>query len=208
MSRFLSCLMSLFGVVGASVVLAQQPHWYVLLEPGNDRWYHGANHHIHERVTGHQDDWSVVEVDVYDGDYLSSSYVQLWRIDSEGDVWNGGTCVIDMPLEVGKSWGTTWGEFDQYYDWYSIVGWTEYGGLDCVIISEAFHGDGSDTIFTTVRLYSDGRGLVHYTFIYSGHFIEYNLEEVNVGTEVKTWSEIKAMFHGEVGVPPAGARAP
>ena len=42
---------------------------------------------------------------------------------AEGDVWGDGKCYIDMPLELGKSWGTIWGEWNQYYDNFTIVGW-------------------------------------------------------------------------------------
>lgn len=185
-------------LVSASSTPAQQPHWYVLLEPGNERWYHCWNGYgFHETVTGYQEGSSVVEVEMYYGGYLSGSWQELWRIDAEGDVSQGENCYIDMPLELGKSWGRTWGQWNQYYDRFTIVDLDDDTiAPNCLVIREEVYEGGTSGYITT-RWYSDGAGLVFYST--NCGMCMCSLEPVVVSTERTTWGHVKSRY--DVGSP-------
>ncbi len=177
----------------SSSVCAQQPHWYVLLEPGNDRWYLGqGNHDFHEVVTGYQGSYSVVERTHYYNDQVVDTSEELWLMEADGDVWHGNNCYIDMPLEVGKSWGRVWGEWDEYYDRFTVIGWDDIWGQNCVLIRERTNNPDVSVEIVTSRWYADGIGLVHWEM--SCFLCSFHLDQVTVQTESKTWGEMKALF--------------
>ncbi len=192
----------LFSVLMASLVIlwpsgsarAQQPHWYMLLEPGNERWYVGADgRNFHEIVTGYQDGYSVVHQQHFLDGILVEETDQFWLIDETGDVWMGPNCYLDMPLEVGKSWGRTWGEYDQYYDWFQIIGRESTYAPDCFVIRESID-DGSGSVIMIVRWYSDGIGLVHWEV--SCAYCSYTLVPVTVSSESLSWGSLKTRYLG------------
>jgi hypothetical protein len=185
-------LLILLLLILPSTAFAQQPHWYVLLEPGNERWYWGQDgHDFHEVVTGYQDGYSVVERNhYYDGEVLDF-HEELWLIEADGDVWMGETCYIDMPLEIGKNWGRRWGEWDQYYDLFNIVRWDDIWGMNCIMIQERID-DGSGAEFIINRWYADGVGLVHWEM--SCAMCSYHLDQVTVETEKKAFGNLKALY--------------
>jgi hypothetical protein len=177
----------------ATTTHAQQPHWYVLLEPGNERWYHGENAlDIHETVTGYDDGYSVIACEMYHGGEFMSAWEERWLIEPDGDVWYGDNCYIDMPLEVGKNWGRTWGEWNQYYDWFTIIGWFDTYGIMCIVIAEELWDGASGIPEITVRWYADGIGLTHWTATCAMCY--FWLEPVVVATRPMTWGDMKAMF--------------
>jgi len=187
-------LLCLLTIIVASSVYAQQPHWYVLLEPGNERYYRSEiPQEHHELVTGYEDGSSVVEVTHYYHDEFDYTSTEYWRIDDGGDVWGEiwgeEKCYIDMPLVVGKSWGTTWGQWDQYYDIFTIMGFEHRWGAYCVVIREEIY-DGDER--TMHRWYSDGIGLLHIQW--SCAFCHWWLEPLVVGVESRSWSSVKGLF--------------
>ena len=102
----------------------------------------------------------------------------------------GDNCYIDMPLEVGKSWGRVWGEYDEYYDNFTVMGWDDIWGANCVWIRERTNDSGSEII--TNRWYADGIGLVHWEV--SCYLCSFHLEPVVVETKPKTLGDVKALY--------------
>lgn len=192
-SRTLSSLtlaLFLLALAVAPDATAQQPHWYVLLEPGNERYYRSdLPHEFHELVTGYDGDDSVVEVTHYYHGEVLHEETEYWRIDDGGDVWKEDKCYLDMPLEVGKSWGTRWGQWNQYYDIFTIIGFEDRWGAYCVVIREEIY-DGNEQ--TWHRWYADGLGLVHIQW--SCAFCHWWLEPMVVSVDSRTWSSVKGLF--------------
>ena len=91
MSRVLILILPFCFLVFSFAAGAQQPHWYVLLEPGNDRWYLGqGNYDFHEVVAGYQDGYSVVERTGYYNGEVFVIQEELWLMEADGDVWLRG----------------------------------------------------------------------------------------------------------------------
>lgn len=192
MSRVLTIIILMIFLILPSVAFSQQPHWYILLEPGNERWYLGQNgHDFHEIVIGYQGQYSVVERTHYFEGEIFDVQEEHWLMEAGGDVWLGPNCIIDMPLEIGKNWGRRWGEWDQYYDWFTIVRWDDMWDLNCILIRENINSDGG-LDFIINRWYADGVGLVHWEM--SCAMCSYHLEQVTVGTENKTFGDLKALY--------------
>ncbi len=192
MKRLLTTIIPLIIILLPSVLCAQQPHWYVLLEPGNERWYRGGNNHdFHEVVTGYQNGDSVVERTHYYSGEVLDVVEELWRIEDDGDVWMGENCYIDMPVEIGKSWGRAWGEWDQYFTRFTMMGWYDMWGPHCLWIKEVTD-EGMGVEIITNRFYADGIGLVHWEV--SCFMCSFHLEPVAVGTDPVSWDEVKAMY--------------
>lgn len=195
MRRDLAVLLSCLALLAAATAAAQQPHWYVLLEPGNERWYRGRDgHDFHELVTGYDAEGNsvVARTHYYQGEFFDFEE-QRWHIAPDGDVWLGETCYLDFPLEPGKSWGRRWGEHEQYYDLFSIVGFEDTWAPDCVVVREAMNVDGW-VEFIIVRWYADGVGLVHWEM--SCAFCSYSLEPVVVPGATVSWGDLKARWRG------------
>lgn len=193
----LSFLSPFLLLISGAPCPAQQPHWYVLLEPGNVRDYVGPYNSYREEVVGTRDGCSVVCREGTAGPALIRE--SLWSIDAEGDVWMVGAngelyaepvCYLDMPIEIGKSWGHTWGEWNQWYETTVMERWEDFDGLRCLVVGHYEHFSGGDTMAR--YWYADGHGLVHHMASCFG--CSWTLVPVVVGAESVAWGAMKALY--------------
>ena len=167
---------------------ADQPHYGMLLEPGNDRWYEG--HGLWEPVSYHmtvthcEGDVSIRVVERL-RPYLMTA-AEAWHIDASGDVWScdpedhsARSIFLDLPLTPGKTWGEDWGEMG--YHLYTAAGEVEvdtcFGPLTCVQVDW--------------RHWTPGYPAEHggyYRFHDGYHVFE------QFGVENRSWSEIEGLF--------------
>jgi len=185
---------------------ADQPHHFVLLEPGNERWYHGwstsGDVAIHEVVT--HADGGVCYVKVERASPYPMSWVEAWAMDAAGDVWRCNpenpadrSLFLDYPLTPGKTWGEDWGPMG--YHWFTVqapeVVDTVFGPLPCVRVTWVYYVPGYPSEHDGWYLFNDGHGLVESVYRDGYHvFQAIWLVEAVIGAQQRTWSQVKELF--------------
>lgn len=185
---------------------ADQPHYYMLLEPGNERWYEGHSTwepvSYHTLVTHYEGDVSIRKVERLWP--YPMTWTEAWHIDATGDVWSCNpdnhsvrTLFLDLPLTPGKTWGEDWGEMG--YHLYTVDGEVEvdtcFGTLTCVQVNWRHWDPGyPDEHFGYYR-YHDGCGFIEFIYYDGYHIFEhYGVIEAVVGVRDRSWSQIKQLF--------------
>ncbi|HOX24500.1 MAG TPA: hypothetical protein PLL30_01925 [Candidatus Krumholzibacteria bacterium] len=195
-------LLVLCAVAGAERVRGDQPHYYVLLEPGNYRCYCGWYGVMYcETVTGYDGGDSIVFCEWY---YPSpATFEERWRIDAEGDVWRVSPTKysdgspelwLDVPLTTGKSWTNQFDEYGMEYLSFTVEGPEMVDTMFGYVLGVAIHMDWATggALIMGRYIYVNGFGLVRYDWtVFDAHF---QLCEAVIGTESRTWGEVKALF--------------
>lgn len=191
-------------ILSSTFVLADQPHHYILLEEGNERSYcrnwTGALD-FHTLITEVSGGISYQEntINFFDPPEVTTRY---FTMNEEGDVWElpdldapqeNWELILDMPLTPGKTWGTTWGEFDQFYTRYTVcapeIVYTIFGELTAIPVDyEMYNGD----MENGRTWYADGYGKVGW--IYSCFSCDWSVCEATIGVDVITLGGVKALY--------------
>ncbi len=193
-----------FSSLMFSPARADQPHYYMLLEEGNERSYcrtYDGALIFHTLITQVSGGVSFMEETRYMSD-PPQVLTRYFHMADNGDVWElpepgsdqaDWVLILDMPLTPGKSWGRTWGEFDQYYARYTVWSpetvYTIFGQLTAVPVRyEYFNGDYEEGI----TWYADGYGKVE--FVYSCAFCHWALCDAVIGVDEVSWGSLKALY--------------
>jgi hypothetical protein len=186
-----------------------QAHYYVLLEQGNDAWYRNdylGTYAFHVYVPGYHDGYSMRVVE--DLERGTGTQCELWSTNEAGDVfrvgecdpptlWSEPICVVDAPLQVGKTWGERrWGEFDQYYSYYSVVTLedrhTGIGTLPSYRVVFTLYDGSTANELRFSFWYNDGAGLV--AFAYPCFACSYTLAGAIIAMEPQSWGKVKGRY--------------
>lgn len=184
---------------------AEQPHHYMLLEEGNERFYRRA-------YTGEVDFYKIIthvsggishqQETLY---FLDPPLVRTryFHMNEGGDVWElpyldapeeNWFLILDMPLIPGKTWGRNWGEYGQYYTRYTVeapeIAYTIFGELMAIPIH--YQTDYGGNFEEGRYWYADGYGLVHW--VYSCFFCEWYIFDAVIGVDRTTWGSLKALY--------------
>lgn len=198
------CALYLLLALGTHPARCDQPHYYMLLEEGNERTYtrnYSGAVDFYTVITDVSDGIATMEETIFFlGPMVQNRYYHMadsgdvWELpflDSPQEDWN---LVLDMPLTPGKSWGETWGEFDENFWRYSVVGpetvYTPYGELTAVKINYDYQ-QGNDWEFGSYW-YADGWGKVRW--LYSCFSCEWTLTDVVIGVDETTFDSLKALY--------------
>ena len=205
--NFLSTLFILLGFLLGPFprAHADQPHYYMLLEEGNEKFFtrsYTGEIDFHYIITEVSDGISHQQETIF---FMGSPSVstRYFHMTEGGDVWQLPTLdappenwrmVLDMPLTPGKTWGRSWGEFGENYTRYTvgapIMAYTIFGDLMGIPVHFQTEFDGN---FEEGRyLYVDGYGLVHWG--YSCFACEWSLTDAVIDVDKTTWGSLKAIY--------------
>jgi hypothetical protein len=201
---FLSCLTLALLLLKTSP--ADQPHYYMLLEPGNERWYHGTSMSgtvvIHSVVTHMVGDVSVRRMERISP--YPMVWAEAWHIDATGDVWSCSSedhsvrsLFLDLPLTPGKTWGEDWGPmgYHTYTVGPEVVVSTIFGDLTCSQVNWAHWDPGYPTEHNGYYRFHDGYGFIEFLYLDGYHvFQHYGIHEAVIGIQQRSWSQIKQLF--------------
>jgi hypothetical protein len=191
-----------FAVLLTGRAAADQPHYFMLLEPGNERCYCGHYGLMYcETVTGYDDDVSIVEVETFYP--IHDIHEERWLMDDEGDVWalppaedpDGiAELWLDVPLTPGKSWRTDFDPYGTEYRIFTVAGSelisTPVGPRWAIVVTMEWATSG--TVIHGRYSYVEHLGLVAYDWTaFDFHF---TMCDVIVGTAPRSWSQIKSRY--------------
>jgi hypothetical protein len=184
-----------------------QSHYYLPLEQGNDMWYanaHGGTLSWHLYIRGYEEGASCrIEEDLTYG----SRWCTLLSGNDEGDVFIVGSCdpidylgeplmLIDSPLYVGKSWGRSWGEWNQYYSNYGVAAeediQVQAGTFHCYHVINAVYDGSTSYELHYHAWYADGVGLVR--FSWPCFWCDWGLAYAIIPVEQDSWGGVKSMY--------------